>query len=1648
MTILQANQGLAEDIDLFFSDDDFVTFALDASLEDKRRFSDAYYAHVEDAMSIKEQMAEYAEKRSFALKRRREHKDKVLRAKRLAAVSEQPVVHELFVFELPLMAFSPVEKKEHVGKPGTPWFVKTAVRRALRYARGLLGRAKGPKIKPVHQGGKKAEAKACGEKPQKRKAPSCPPEKPTSSERRLERDKLQARLRNEWMAFKHKLRPKLEREAEIKAKRDKRSVVLQSGDNTKLFLAGALGAVTAVAAYRTYTTVSQTSAQAARIFERVDKATDTVGAIYARLESFAEGFKRNLGPVLATVPVVLAVHYGLHKVLGTSNFMTSIVVMALARFLGPMLWNAVSAFFPGGDVHAQAGGFGDVSKLVAVLMTFSVFGEGGRNMVGELSRRMSTMSRAGEGWDAFLTWGLQAIESCINFFRTAFGKERITLYNDARRPTYDWADKIDKVLCAESTGAEPEPAFLDHMVDLIRVGTGFKELYRNTPMARFVDDYVIKITNAMVPYQGALNARNNFRFEPSVLMMLGDPGIGKTLMATPLCAAILLHSGLLPENSSYEDVVKNVWQKGTSEYWNSYANQLALVMDDAWQSRVDPTDKENEFISLIRMVGTWSMPLNFADVTSKGKFFFGSKFIFGTTNVPGIEAEARIVLQHPEALGRRIAHGVKLLLKKEAQLSDGKLNYPHFMEELRRCSVENQGIDRFPWHLWEVCTHNYMTGVTDLTKRRPLKELLLEVSNDLRKRAVSHTTMRDFLADYVKGFTHQGGSRSPEIMPVELMEMIRRAESNMDKPTAFSRFRNWIRPDTNYAENGFREAMCDFTTDFVNNAVAWKKFLMAGLVVGTLGVAFIAMRALFRMVKELIDSFIPSRRKVTRQSNRPTKIPIGKRAPTFQAGVSNIHDLLYSNNYKLYVVESDNTPNILGQVQFLCGEMAVMPRHFTDLVKTRLEEGFITLESKMVLRNCTHPNATVSVSVNEFLSLKRETHADGDVEFVKFRGFRPHRKLISSFILESDVKSLGGVRAGLEICEIDRKGVLVGTNVRNRMGADRIEYGENFPIEGQILSRYWKYYVGTEKGHCGAPVTLNDHSLFNGRTCAGMHVAGNGYIGFANIITQEMIRKALSSLEVIEDCFEEDLKGRGVEFQACFALPFKESGSFLPMFRLARPINISPNTNYYVTKHYGAFGPYEYSPAPLWPVHKEGELVYPMENAIKPFQSEVRVFEQPWLKQASYIAFQKFNALSASDSRRMYTFEEAVCGVPTEKFRKIPRNTSPGFPYIYDVKDGKKAFFGSEEEYDLTREQCQDLRRRVEHMETMAVKGQRSAVIFTPFLKDELRSAAKVENVETRIVTGAPQDYTILVREKFGAFNASVMKHSVESGLAPGVNVYRDGYKMALALKCKGPDVFDGDFKGFDASEQPCILDFILDRINDWYDDGPENKRVRTVLWADLTASRHVGGRGNDQRFVYQYLKSLPSGHPLTTIVNSFFSLICLVSAYIVATDDYVGFWDNVSPLVYGDDNVSNVSRAVAPVYNQETVAAILKREFGMIYTPGDKSGVYKPVTTLDNITFLKRKIVLSEGKWICPLELDSFLYCIYWCKNKKEENKILSDELETALSELSLHSQELWDVYAPKIHKIMRDERFSPRTLVEREAYRALTFLRMDSWY
>lgn len=1270
---------------------------------------------------------------------------------------------------------------------------------------------------------------------------------------------------------------------------------------------------------------------------------------------------------------------------------------------------------------------------LAGLMCMAVFKSGvTRSGTTEFMKRIAVFDRAATGATSFVEWLLKSMRSMVSYVLDIASGGRIKVFKEVKQPFEVWRQKVDTTVKKYKTYSEKQTnQEADELLALLQEGFEFKEVFRGTAMERTVCTAISELHMCLRPYASAIAARNNCRFEPRMAVFCGDPGIGKTMLSTRIVATILKMGGIAPDVKTSDELAKHVWQKGTSKYWNGYANQSVLIMDDAFQMKAALMDEENDFLHTVKAVTSWSFPLNMADLDSKGRIYFNSKFIYATTNVDNIQSEAFKVLQCPEAVTRRFTFPYKLFLKAEYKRSDAPyLDMAKFDEESKKLAeAGKKGFESYPWHMWECARHDFMTGRTE-EERKPLRDVVVMMANDMRERLEAHNKGIGALDSFLSDISEPG---SPE----DIVNQAKGAPMTLEEAKAtYERL---------IAEEENKRKELTFEQKFCRNFMIG---MALGFVVRILG-STVKMLAncLFGKDKDEIENQSlhkpPNTRPglsvpiVVNQSVIP--YPEVQKGPLTAANAS---------VYALVVLAEGQLPRQIGHLLFVNSSLAVLPKHYRIQLTREVSVGQVADTDSISVVNVVNPSFAFNVPVGVFQQLPGKVDADQDHEFIDFAKLkiRAHRNITNLFIKESDIKRYSGCAVRLDVPCLQPNGTT----------GFRVEHCPRVMLHGLLpapvpMKRCWRYpTVVTHDGECGSILSLTDGTNASGRVLMGIHCAASvsTHDGFATIITQEAIREAQNHFSTPDDQFLTDIRNQGYSVTPA-ELPFEKPGTFMSIGKIEEKYNLPRKTKLYaIPETTGMFGDYAYSPARMAPFKQGDKTVFPMLNAVEPYSGPIYHYMHPFVDQAVHIAMQKFDELSQYDTREIFSVERAVLGDPFLKIRAIPRNTSPGFPHALTVKNGKRSFFGEGQDYDLSTEEFETVTERVGEIIAAARHNTRLAHVFIDFLKDELRSDEKVKAGKTRLISCAPMEYTIAVRMYFGAFSSAFFRHHTESGMCPGICAYTDWDALARHLQQKGTRVFDGDFKAFDSSEQADILERLCDYINRWYDDGPVNARIRKILFMELSHSRHLGGDGTDQCYIYQWNRSLPSGHPLTTVVNSMYCLFTLVHCYIAATGDWTGFWDHVSAATYGDDNVVNPDESVCDRYNQVTVSQLMASNLGMTYTSGRKDGKLEPYTTLDKITFLQRGFRIEKGRVLSPLNPDSFLYTCYWGKNRQLQQSILIDVFENALEELSQHPPEMWEKYAPKIIAYLRKNAGRTRTFPEREAYQTLIRSYTDHWY
>lgn len=592
-----------------------------------------------------------------------------------------------------------------------------------------------------------------------------------------------------------------------------------------------------------------------------------------------------------------------------------------------------------------------------------------------------------------------------------------------------------------------------------------------------------------------------------------------------------------------------------------------------------------------------------------------------------------------------------------------------------------------------------------------------------------------------------------------------------------------------------------------------------------------------------------------------------------------------------------------------------------------------------------------------------------------------------------------------------------------------LRYGQIEAMDGPVnykgdvtytIRRHYQYSMETTKGDCGSPLIIIGNQY--ARKILGLHIAGTTGLGMASPIVADDLTRALS---FIPEVYQVELNID--EWVAHHAYEEKE-GQLVPVLK-------APKGNFSVAGKslYRVVGPSKTQlrpslihdkvtehvsiPCVLGPVMVDGERIDPMMKGLEKCAEPSVTLNKTCLQAA--VNDVRMNFPDDPERQRVLSDDEMVRGVEGDEFMvAVCRSTSPGYPFRKDAKGpGKTDWLGSEEDYMLRADLAQLIEKRIE----AAKQNVRFPTIWTDTLKDERRPIAKVMQGKTRVFSAGPMDFCLAFRKYFLGFAGHCAANRNFNEISVGTNVYsQDWDVIARILSRHGKNVIAGDFSNFDGTLNAEILWSICDIINDWYNDGEENARVRRVLWSEIVNSVHVCGET-----IYHWTHSQPSGNPLTAVLNSVYNSIACRYVWMLLTEKRPKdhsmriFRENVSMVAYGDDNVLNISDYAIGFFNQILMSEAFAT-FGMTYTDESKSGQMVAARTLEEVGYLKRGFVYNQQllKWEAPLALESVLEIPNWTRTTMDTREATTLNIEVACTELSLHSQDIFEFWSARFRK------------------------------
>lgn len=757
----------------------------------------------------------------------------------------------------------------------------------------------------------------------------------------------------------------------------------------------------------------------------------------------------------------------------------------------------------------------------------------------------------------------------------------------------------------------------------------------------------------------------------------------------------------------------------------------------------------------------------------------------------------------------------------------------------------------------------------------------------------------------------------------------------------------------------------------------------------------------------------------------------------FDTGADVIIDRILNRSSYEFLVQDGDSFRKAGYATFVKGRLAVVPAHFIGTFANNVTVSEDYLKTVVKIRKSASDkdgDRCYLLTVKDIFAglLPNDEINDSCLgrDWIVFQApnnVPVHPNIIKYFASEAHHRASESVMFRLVAANLRRE---EATGQATRLKSAPVRHGTD-SIGGQFelsIADPWSYSATTVKGDCGALFCVLNRRSDMG-TIYGFHVAGDTgrAIGFSTPIYKETLESLVVLFDVQadsplidEESYIKDCQPQGdipEKFELLYSVKssiFSGSKSKIVPSKL-HPLfsgGLAWKTDTTAVARLGRFT-----------VQPGDKVIDPFQNTLSKYCSSKPIYFGAELANASESYYQYL--LANSDipvTARMYDFEEACKGLDGDSdFSSMSRSTSPGFPFILETNRGKTKYFGDGQDWDLGSEEAKLIKRRVWFILDEAKAMRRHIHVFTDNLKDERRPKDKVAAGKTRMISGCPMDLLIAYRMMFGAFSLWYMKNRINNGSAIGVNPYsQEWHHMALKMRQKagtGARCGAGDYSAFDASGLPQVYFQILGIINSWYNDGPDNANIREILWLELVNSRHI--RGDT---IYAWHSSLPSGHPLTALVNTMYNHIAFRMAwqlrYGVSIMEANDFNNHVYLCCLGDDNIFAVS-PLRDDFTEEAIALVMSK-VGLTYTSELKGESHAQLRKLEDLQFLKRTFRFEpiSGVYVAPLSLDVVLETPYWTKKCGVlQDDIVHTNVQGCLDELSLHGSSVFAEYAPQVN-------------------------------
>ncbi len=689
----------------------------------------------------------------------------------------------------------------------------------------------------------------------------------------------------------------------------------------------------------------------------------------------------------------------------------------------------------------------------------------------------------------------------------------------------------------------------------------------------------------------------------------------------------------------------------------------------------------------------------------------------------------------------------------------------------------------------------------------------------------------------------------------------------------------------------------------------------------------------------------------------------------------------------------------------LRGNIYVVNTHFFEDMK---DPEFTLIQDK-----AQHINGNFRF-VGKFKILKQE----GDLTYLRIDSIPP-KKDITNFIPR---RSYRGVFAGFYISRSDNGSLTINDFSRVKRG----------PTPEGLDAIFSTTQERTRIGFCGSVLIMETPSGF---IMAGLHGAALQDHEDPDVATISVAVAYPLTSEIIKE----------LEFSPASGIMKVESGSIKLVKELHRKSPLCETDGYaYV---YGSLKGYvskSHSRVKPTPINQDVKELFNKEDTHGP---PVMGGNQPW-KIALAPTLKPSNKIDSD------ILDQVVKDFTNEILTLLPKNELDLItPYDWDIVVNGKAGvqyvdkintassmgwpWNKSKKYFLHRDINssqpmgvtfpQDIWDKVESIENSYRTGTLVHPVFRTNLKDEPLPLRKIKSQKTRVFTSCPIDWCLVVRKWTLPIIRVIQRNRFIFEAQPGIVAQSTDWEELHKYLCsKGPNYFAGDYENYDKRLPPALMRAGFQIMRNLAEAAGQHEMSKMIA---CICSDSIYPFMVYKSEVIQAFGSLPSGVPVTAILNSLVGSLIMRYAYAVLKKEHnlpcdaSDFKRYVALVTYGDDNAAGVSNQ-RKWFNHVNVSRVLRDQLDLVYTMADKEAESVPFIDIEDVTFLKRSFRWdSDYKAILgPLDPASlFKMLTQWIPSKTvSQEQQMESVAMSCMREAAFHGKETYEFYRRSLREIL----------------------------